>query len=303
MDLIAPFLQHLQSQQYSENSLQSHRLDLRRFLAWLEPEEGSSPLPRLKHLALEQLEAYQEDLGQHYKQRTVARHLSSLKLFLDFWVSQGSIPLNPVHQLRFPEIVPEPLEMLTLWEVQALLEAPSLDHYLGLRDRTMLELLYACGLKVSELLGLNVGSLFLDLGFIKVYRKQVRMVPLLPRTSELLQRYLSEAREGRLLSTDDPCLFPGRNGTRMSRMGFWAMVRKHAQRAGIEKPLNPRMLRHSFAMHLLQNGMDLTDIRDLFGYVSLDATLQYAHVNRPDFEEEYHRYHPRGEHYQKQGEP
>ncbi len=295
MDLVEPFLQMLIARRYAPNSLQSHRLDTQRFLKWLAPED-TNPVPLLKALQATDLERYRQDLEAVYRPRTIARHFSSLKLFLDFWMQQGLLPRNPVHQVRLPSITPEaPPEMLEPHEVQALLAAPSLDHYLGLRDRTMLELLYSSGLKVTELLGLNVDDLFLDLRFIKVRRKAERMVPITDQAVTLLERYLQDARDARLLAPSDPCLFPGRNGTRISRMGFWAMVRKHAQRAGIQRPLNPRLLRHSFAMHLLQNGMDLTDLRELFGFVSLDATLQYQYVNRPDYTEEYHRFHPRGD--------
>ncbi len=295
MDLVEPFLQMLVSRRYATNSLQSHRLDVQRFLKWLVPE-GTEPLPLLQRLQPEDLDRYRQDLESVYRPRTIARHFSSLKLFLDFWMQQGVLPRNPVHQVRLPQIEPDqPPDMLEPHEVQALLEAPPLSHYLGLRDRTMLELLYSSGLKVNELLGLNVDDVYLELRFIKVRRKTERMVPITDEAASLLERYLADARDARVLSPADPCLFPGRNGTRISRMGFWAMVRKHAKRAGIQRPLNPRLLRHSFAMHLLQNGMDLTDLRELFGFVSLDATLQYQFVNRPDYTEEYHRYHPRGD--------
>jgi integrase/recombinase XerD len=243
---------------------------------------------------LEDLETYLNYLRQSYKPRTLARHISTLKLFLDHLELQGLIKKSPAHQLRFPEVMPEAPEILSPEEVVALLESPSLDHYLGLRDRAMLELLYSSGLKVNELLGLDVEDLFLDLEFLKVRSKRERMVPITIKAVQVLRTYLEEARENRLLNPNDPCLFPGRNGTRMTRVGFWAMIKKHAQRSGISSRINPRILRHSFAVHLLQNGIDLSDIKELFGYVSLDATLQYAHINRPDFVKVYHELHPRG---------
>ena len=158
-------------------------------------------------------------------------------------------------------------------------------------------MLYSSGLKVKELLNLNVEDLFLNMSFLKVRGKRERMVPMTDKAVEALEEYLQSAREQRLLNKSDPCLFPGRNGTRMSRMGFWVMIRKHAKKAGIENPINGRILRHSFAAHLLENGMDLPDIQDLFGYVSLDSTLQYAHINRPDYFEVFQRCHPMGKDY------
>ena len=297
--LVLEFLESLRNKKYAANSIQSHRLDLRKFLKWLELEEDDSDsqqlLKLISKLSPEDIETYLAFLRESYKPRTLARHISSLRLFLDYLELSGLIKTSPAHQIRFPEVIPEAPEILSTEEVITLLETPSLDHYLGLRDRAMLELLYSCGLKVNELLGLDVEDLFLDLEFLKVRSKRERMVPMTSKAIEVLRPYLDQARTERLLHPNDRCLFPGRNGTRMSRVGFWSMIKKHALSAGITSRINPRILRHSFAVHLLQNGIDLTDIRDLFGYISLDATLQYAHVNRPDFFKVYHEMHPRGQ--------
>ncbi len=291
--LIQEFVEILKAGKYSKNSIQNHRLDLQKFFTWV-GEGKEVRLPKLQALQTEDLEGYMKFLQQDLKPRSVARHLSSVKLFLNDLEKRGLIQVNPIHRLRFPEIVPAPPETLTHEEVVALLETPDPEHYLGLRDRALLELLYSSGLKVNELLGLNVDDLYLNLAFLKVRGKRERMVPVTSKAVEALQEYLEKSRETRLLNPADPCLFPGRNGTRMSRVGFWVMIKKHAKRAGIQNPINARILRHSFAAHLLQNGMDLPDIQDLFGYVSLDTTLQYAHINRPDFNEVYHKHHPRG---------
>ncbi len=296
--LVSEFLDSLKNKKYSPNSIQSHRLDLRKFLKWLKVDENNYDsqelLEKIRNLNLEDLEIYLNYLRQSYKPRTLARHTSTLKLFLDRLELQGLIKKSPAHQLRFPEVMPDAPEILSPEEVVALLESPSLDHYLGLRDRAMLELLYSSGLKVNELLGLDIEDLFLDLEFLKIRSKRERMVPITKKAVQVLRNYLSGAREQRLLNPNDPCLFPGRNGTRLTRVGFWAMIKKHAQRSGVNSRINPRILRHSFAVHLLQNGIDLSDIKELFGYVSLDATLQYAHINRPDFVKVYHELHPRG---------
>ena len=296
--LVSEFLDSLKNKKYSPNSIQGHRLDLRKFLKWLKVDEDNYDsqelLKKIRNLNLEDLETYLNYLRKSYKPRTLARHTSTLKLFLDNLELQGLIKRSPAHQLRFPEVMPDAPEILSPGEVVALLESPSLDHYLGLRDRAMLELLYSSGLKVNELLGLDIEDLFLDLEFLKIRSKRERMVPITKKAIQVLRKYLSGAREQRLLNPNDPCLFPGRNGTRLTRVGFWAMIKNHAQRSGVNSRINPRILRHSFAVHLLQNGIDLSDIKELFGYVSLDATLQYAHINRPDFVKVYHELHPRG---------
>lgn len=228
--LIQAFLEILKERKYSKNSIQNHRLDLRKFLEWLgEGEEVG--LPKLQGLQTEDLEVYMKLLQQTLKPRSVARHLSSVKLFLNDLEIRGMIQVNPMHRVRFPEIVPAPPETLTHEEVVSLLETPDSEHYLGLRDRALLELLYSSGLKVNELLGLNVEDLFLNLGFLKIRGKRERMVPVTSKAVEALEEYLGKSRETRLLHPVDPCLFPGRNVTRMTRIGFWAMIKKHAKRA------------------------------------------------------------------------
>ncbi len=293
--LIAQFLEYLQTKKYSTNSVQSHRLDLLRFKEWLEVE-GEATLFQLQELTTRDIQAYSDFLQESVKPRTAARHLSSLRLFFYYLGTQGLIKKDPLDLIRFPEIQYSLPEMLSAEEVVALLEAPPLTHYLGMRDRALLELAYSSGLKVQELLNLNVEDLFLDLGFLKVRGRRERMVPVTAKAVEIITQYLETFRESRLLNKEDPCLFPSRNGTRMSRVGFWYMVKKYAQRVGIRANINPRMLRHSFAIHLVQNGMDLTGIKTLFGYAQMNATAQYAHINVPDYHETYHRLHPRGQH-------
>ena len=291
--LLRDFLKLLKERRYSENSLQSHRLDIQKYLDWL-GDGNEIKLDQLNVLKPVDIEKYIEHLRQDYKASTIARHLSSLKLFLNDLELSGKIRINPVHRVRYPEVISDAPQTLSSEEVVKVLEAPDPSHYLGLRDRAILELLYSSGLKVQELLNLNVDDLFLKMSFLKVRGKRERMVPMTSKAVEALEKYIQNSREERLFNKTDPCLFPGRNGTRMSRMGFWAMIRKHAKKAGIENSINGRILRHSFAAHLLENGMDLPDIQDLFGYVSLDSTLQYAHINRPDYFEVYQRHHPMG---------
>tara|TARA_Y100001970_G_scaffold267745_1_gene358124 strand:+ start:777 stop:1697 length:921 start_codon:yes stop_codon:yes gene_type:complete len=298
-EIVLEFIETLRNKKYASNSISSHKQDLRKFFKWLNIEEDNSNneelLEILTKLSQSDIEEYIISLDKNYKPRTLSRHISSLKIFLNYLEIRGIIKASPAHRLRFPEIIPEAPEILSTEEVISLLEAPPLDHYLGLRDRAMIELLYSSGLKVKELLKLNLEDIFLDLEFVKIKSKRERMVPITSKAIEILRMYIEEGRSQRLLNPADPCLFPSRNGTRMSRIGFWAMIKKHAHRAGITSPINPRILRHSFAVHLLQNGTDLSDIMNLFGYVSLDATLQYAHINRPDFFDIYHKLHPRGQ--------
>ena len=205
--LVLEFLDSLQSKKYAPNSIQSHLLDLRRFLRWLEIEEEDSDsqklLVMLRKLNRQDIEKYLSFLSETYKPRTLARHISSLKLFLDHLELSGLIKTSPAHQIPFPVVLREAPEILSPEEVVALLEVPSLEHYLGFRDRAMLELMYSSGLKVKELLGLDLEDLFLDLEFLKVRSKRERMVPMTSKAIEVLRSYLEKAREKRLLNPGD----------------------------------------------------------------------------------------------------
>jgi integrase/recombinase XerD len=289
--LVLQFTAQLHLNRYSENSIQNHRLDLMKFKGWLE-EADMGDLAALQKITPDHIRRYQAYLAGSLKQRSINRHLSSLRLFFGFMEDSGLNAVNPMDTVVFPKTIPTPPNMLLPREVNDLLEAPRESHYLGQRDRAMLELLYSSGLKLHELIALDVSSLQLELAFLKVEGKRARMVPVTDNAAGLLRRYLEESRPGRILHPEEPCLFPGRNGTRITRVGVWKLIKKYARQAGIRKNFNPRALRHAFAMHLILQGMDLDAIKFLFGYKQLEATALYAHVNTPDFREAYLAYHP-----------
>ena len=289
--LVLQFTAQLHLKNYSPSSIQNHRLDLLRFKSWLEEQELAT-LPRIQTLDAEHILAYQVHLAKRLKPRSINRHLSSLRLFFRFLEESGQIRINPMDNVVFPKVVPPLPTMLLPSEVAALLEAPDESHYLGLRDKAMLEVLYSTGVKLNELIALDATSLELDMGFVRVDGKRHRMVPLTDKAVSLLRRYLSDCRPQRVLHPEELCLFPGRNGTRISRVGVWKLIKKYAQKAGIQRNFNPRTLRHAFAIHLILGGMDLDAIKFLFGYKKLEATALYAHVNTPDFKAAYQAYHP-----------
>jgi integrase/recombinase XerD len=289
--LVLQFTAFLHLKQYSESSIQNHRLDLLRFKGWMEERELGT-LAHVQSLTAEDILAYQGVLAKRLKPRSINRHLSSLRLFFRFLEESGVIRLNPMEHVVFPKAVPNLPTMLLPSEVTQLLEAPDESHYLGLRDKAILEVMYSSGLKLNELIGLNVAALELELGHLQVDGRRPRMVPLTDKAVHLLRRYLSENRPSRVLHPEEPCLFPGRNGTRISRVGVWKLIKKYARQAGVQKNFNPRTLRHAFAIHLILRGMDLDAIKFLFGYKRLEAAALYAHVNTPDFREAYQAYHP-----------
>lgn len=289
--LVLQFTANLHVKSYSESSVQNHRLDLLRFKSWLE-DQDLAQISGIQTLAPKNILDYRNHLSTWLKPRSIARHLSSLRLFFRFLEESGLIRLNPMDKVVFPKVVPMLPAMLLPSEIAALLDCPSEEHYLGLRDKAILEVLCSTGVKLNELIALNTESLALDMGFLRVEGKRKRMVPLTPRAVKLLRRYLRDSRPGRVLHPEEPCLFPGRNGTRISRVGVWKLIKKHAQVAGIHKNFNPRTLRHAFAIHLILGGMDLDGIKFLFGYKKLEAAALYEHVNTPDFRAAYQTYHP-----------
>jgi integrase/recombinase XerD len=289
--LILQFAADLHLQRYSQNSVQNHRLDLLRFQEWLD-SRGEATEARLAAISTRDIADYQAHLSGRLSARSVNRHLSSLRLFFGFLERTGLTRRNPMDEVAFPKFWTNLPGTLTPGEVAAILEAPDEGHYLGLRDRAMLELLYGSGLKLNELIALDVSDLQLELRFVQVRGRRERMVPLTDRAVSLLKRYLEESRPGRILYPEEPCLFPGRNGTRISRVAVWKLIKKYAAQAGINKNFSARALRHAFAMHLLLGGMDLDAIQVLFGYRSLEAAALYAHVNAPDFRAAYRAYHP-----------
>ena len=290
--LLLQFTAQLHLDRYAENSIQNHRLDLQQFQAWLEAGGELATLARLGALAREDVLDYQAHLSQRLTQRSINRHLSSLRLFFRFLQDNALLEDSPLDGLVFPKIIPGLPTLLLPGEVAALVEAPPESHYLGLRDRTLLELLYSTGVKLHELIRLDVDDLRLEAGLVCIRGRRERLLPLTDRAAALLRRYLADARSGRLLRPDDPCLFPGRGGTRITRVGVWKLIKKYALAAGIQKNFNPRTLRHAFAIHLILGGMDLSAIKLLFGYKQLEATALYAHVNAPDFRAAYLAHHP-----------
>lgn len=256
--------------------MQSHRLDLQAWKVWLQQRGNLTEAKSTQNW----VDAYYDALKQRYKPRSVSRHLSSVKLFCQFLVEQGIWRCNPMALTEFPKVQAEPPTILSPQEVESLLNAPQRSHYQGLRDRVMLELACSSGLKTNELVGLDKADLFLDLGFVKIRGRRERMVPLTSSAIGLMREYL-EHLESSAARQNEHCLFPNRNGERMTRIGFWNMVRKHALAAGIQTSINPTILRHSFAGHLLEQGLNLDQLQQLFGFRDLSATQQYAHINAP----------------------
>jgi integrase/recombinase XerD len=277
----------------SNNTLSSYRRDLRQFNEWLLKSEGSTIIQATRST----LQAY---LGARLQQgqspRSSARFLSCARGFYHYLLREGSLDLDPTLDVDSPRLGRPLPKALSEAEVDRLLQAPDLDVVLELRDRTMLELLYACGLRVSELTSLQMVQLSMNQGVVRVFGKgsKERLVPVGEEALRWLQRYLGGPRAE--LLKDIPCevLFPSRRGTQMTRQTFWYRIKIYAERAAIKKHLSPHTLRHAFATHLLNHGADLRVVQMLLGHSDLSTTQIYTHVAQQRMQELHEQHHPRG---------
>jgi integrase/recombinase XerD len=227
--------------------------------------------------------------------RSVARHLTTLRNFYRFLLREGRIDQDPTALLKPPRQWQNLPKYLNGKQVVALLEAPPKEKPNGLRDRAMLELLYACGLRVSELIGLKVADVNLDLGFIRVTGKgnKQRMVPAGQRALDTIREYLAGARGQLLGRRASPHLFVTNRGGAMTRQAFWALIKGHGKRAGIFRGLTPHVVRHSFATHLLEGGADLRSVQTMLGHADIATTQIYTHVVRSRLRSVVDEHHPR----------
>ncbi len=277
----------------SGNTLSSYRSDLRHYDQWL---ATSARKPLLK-ADRSDLQAYLgARLEQGQSQRSTARFLSCVRGFYRFQLRESRIHIDPTLEVESPKL-PRPLpKSLSEEEVERLLEQPELDDCLEFRDRTMLEMLYACGLRVSELCALQLVQVSVNQGVVRVFGKgsKERLVPMGEEALDWLQRYMAGPRAE--LLRDRPCdaLFPSKRGQQMTRQTFWYRIKIYAQRAEIKKPLSPHTLRHAFATHLLNHGADLRVVQLLLGHSDLTTTQIYTHVARARMQELHAQHHPRG---------
>jgi len=277
----------------SRNTLAAYRRDLTGFARWLDEQRQRSLLEAQREDLLGYLA---ERVAEQAMPRTTARLLSSLRRFYQQAVRDGELSEDPSDRIEAPRLGRSLPKALTEDDVELLINAPNVDLALGLRDRAMLELLYATGLRVSELVDLRVLQLNLRQGVVRTLGKgsKERLVPLGEVASEWLESYLCTARVELLKGRECEQLFVTQRGAGMTRQAFWYLIKKHAQQAGITKPLSPHTLRHSFATHLLNHGADLRVVQMLLGHSDLSTTQIYTHVARERLKSLHAEHHPRG---------
>lgn len=277
----------------SPNTLQSYRRDLTQFSAWLEALRSTL----LLDASQADIEAYlQYRFSRKTSPRSTARLLSALKRFYRLALRDGRIALDPTLKIDTPKLPRSLPKSLSEADVDRLLNAPDTAEPLGLRDKAMLEMLYASGLRVSELVTLRVANVSLDMGVLRVMGKggKERMVPLGEEALLWLARYLTGARPQILTGTISDALFVTRRGAAMTRQAFWYLIKRRALQAGLARLPSPHVLRHAFATHLLNHGADLRVVQMLLGHADISTTQIYTHVARERLKQLHAKHHPRG---------
>ncbi len=277
----------------SPNTLQSYRRDLTQFSAWLEAIRSTL----LLDVNQADIEAYlQYRFSRKTSPRSTARLLSALKRFYRLALRDGRIALDPTLKIDTPKLPRSLPKSLSEADVERLLNTPDTTEPLGLRDKAMLETLYASGLRVSELVTLRVVNVSLDMGVLSVMGKggKERMVPLGEEALLWLSRYLSDARQLILGTTISDALFVTQRGAAMTRQAFWYLIKRRALQARLARLPSPHVLRHAFATHLLNHGADLRVVQMLLGHADISTTQIYTHVARERLKQLHARHHPRG---------
>jgi integrase/recombinase XerD len=285
------YLQHLEvERRLSANTLQAYARDLRRLSGWA----GARPLEELERA---DLEAFVRDaMAGGLSPASTARLVAAVRGFYRFLRVTGRVSTNPTDDLPAPRQFSALPKFLSLDDVEALLGAPDVTTPKGLRDRALIEVLYATGLRVSELVNLRLTDLHLEKGYLQCTGKgaKERVVPLGDTAADWVRRYVAEGRPALLGRRESPWLFPNaRGGARLLRNGFWRVLKAHGRTAGIQAPLSPHVLRHSFATHLLERGADLRAIQAMLGHADLSTTQIYTHVLEARLRQAYDRFHPR----------
>ncbi|MDQ0157238.1 site-specific tyrosine recombinase XerD [Robertmurraya andreesenii] len=278
----------------AQNTIVSYERDLKSYIAFLQKNEG---LTSLKDVQRIQIVRFLETLKEQGKSaKTLARHVASIRAFHQFLLREKVADQDPSVHIDTPRLERSLPKVLSMGEVERLLDFPKEHDHYGLRDKAMLELLYATGIRVSELIGLDIGDAHLSMGFIRCIGKgnKERIIPLGSKATDAIQKYLDEGRPQFVSKKyKDEALFLNHHGRRLTRQGFWKILKRLTQEAGIEKDLTPHTLRHSFATHLLENGADLRAVQEMLGHADISTTQIYTHVTKLRLKDVYTQFHPR----------
>ena len=292
LDLIGADENYLTNvRQASSNTISSYMRDIRQFAEWLQDSEEIDVVDA-KQLNISQYLSHLEDDGR--SGATISRCLASLKNFYGYVVSSGYLEATPVLDIKVDRGEKKLPQILTGREIELLLAQPSCVDAKGYRDKAMLEVMYATGIRVTELISLDIDEVNLELGVIKCNgTKKTRSIPLYPAALRALSVYINEVRSSMLAYPEEKALFVNVNGMRMSRQGFWKILKHYQDTAHIEKELTPHTLRHSFAVHLLENGADLGSLQELMGHSDISSTQMYTQMVNQKLKSVYEKCHPK----------
>lgn len=292
-NLVREYIDYLKIERgLSENTLESYGRDLRQYLVYLKTNNITSLSETTKTTIITYL-FYLQKKGK--ASSTISRNLASIRSFYQYLVNEQYIKKDPTLNLESPKMEKRLPKVLTVKEVDLLLKQPDIREPLGLRDKAMLELLYATGIRVSEMISLNIDNINLEMGYIRCMGKgsKERIIPVGNIATRYLREYLAGSRQTLLKDSSEQALFVNHYGNRLTRQGFWKIIKAYAQKANINTKITPHTLRHSFATHLLENGADLRSVQEMLGHSDISTTQIYTHLTRKRIREVYEKTHPR----------
>lgn len=289
---ITEFANYLRNEKHSsENTILSYVRDLKGFKGFMH-RCGVEDATKVNYT---NIMSYVYELQNQKKAgATVSRNIASIRAFYNFFMKRGILTENPASNLELPKIEKKMPEVLSLSKVERLLEQPKMAEPKGIRDKAMLELLYATGIRVSELISLKVADINLPLEYIRCgTERKSRIIPIGSQAKAALKKYLDKGRSGLILSKEEQILFVNCNGKPMTRQGFWKIIKCYAKKAGIDEDITPHMLRHSFAAHLIENGADLKSVQEMLGHSDISTTQIYIKLTNQKLKSVYAKAHPR----------
>ncbi len=290
--LVNEYLTYLEyDQKVAVNTLESYRRDILKFTKYLEEQKIASVEGCGEHILRQYLRAMHK---QGMAISSVSRTLAALRSLYRYLLQKGHISEDPTSKIRIVKSEKRLPQILTYQEVEILLEQPQCKDFKGYRDRAMLEILYATGMRVTELISLRMSDINLEVGYINCrHRGQVRVIPIYSMAKTAIREYMDRARCRLPVIKDKDILFLNHNGIQLTRQGFWKIIKQYTERAGIKREITPHTLRHSFAIHLLENGADLKSIQEMLGHIDISSTKMYAQIVKNKLLEVYDTAHPR----------
>lgn len=290
-EYVSQFREYLTEQKaVSHNTLQSYVRDLQHFLDFIKEQEFKGPLQVDDNI----VQVYIDELTeQNLSNATITRRLASIRCFYQFLVQTHKVKVNPAKQIKIEKSPKKLPHILSGSEIELLLAQPNIVEPKGCRDKAILELLYATGIRATELVEVNLEDINLQSGILHCKGKTERIIPMYQTAVQSVANYITRVRSGILCGHTEQPLFLNLNGNRLTRQGFWKIVKGYAVQAHITKEITPHTLRHSFALHLLENGADLKDIQVMMGHADISSTQVYVQLLNSHFKEVYHNCHPR----------